>query len=124
MWDAENGLALMVLSEDKRSATLYVTGSDPSALELDETNIVFEADKKGNKMLAEMLETSIITGSDVKSYTISASKLDTLIMGGDIKQMIGVSATKLEIPASSRSYIRVTSGSVIRGHLATQYRTD
>ena len=40
MWNAGNSLALLVLSEDERSATLYVTGSDASAVELDETKIV------------------------------------------------------------------------------------
>ena len=96
MWNAGNG----VLGEDERSAMSYVTGSDPSAVELDETKIVFDCDEKGNEMLAKVLETSIITGSDVKSYMMSASELETSITGSDVKQMIEVSATKLEIPAS------------------------
>ena len=82
MWNAENGLVLFVLSKDKCSATLYVTASDPSAVELD-TNIVVEGNEKGNEMVAKMLETSIITGSDIKSNTMSASELETLITGSD-----------------------------------------
>ena len=81
MWNAGNG----VLGEDERSATSYVTGSDPSEVELDETKIVFDCDEKGNEMLAKVLETSIITGSDVKSYTMSASELETSITGSDVK---------------------------------------
>ena len=99
MWNAGNGLTLFVLSEDGSLAALYVTGCDPSAVELNETNIVIEGDDRGNEMLAEMLETSVITGSDVKPYTMSALKLETLITGSDVNQMIKVSAIKLEIPA-------------------------
>ena len=100
MWNAENGLALLELGKDARSATLYVTGRDLSDVELGETKIVFDGDEKGNKMLAKVLETSIITGRDVKSYMMSASELEALITGSDVKQIIEVSATKLEIPAS------------------------
>ena len=96
MWNAGNG----VLGEDERSVTSYVTGSDPSAVELNKTKIVFDGDDKCNEMLAKVLETSIITESDVKSYMMSASELETSITGSDVKQMIEVSATKLEIPAS------------------------